>query len=371
MTKRLAELFRVRDGEGRTVSLVLTVTFLLTAGGCIGGNAIEALFFSRQGTSALPLMYMALGVTNFVVSLGITAILGRVRRARVYMALPLVLATSLALQRVVLAFDIPWTYALFWLLMCVEGSLQGLLAWGIAAIVCDTRQAKRLFPLFAAGGIFGGVVGGFATRPLADALGPENLLAVWSGALVIAFLVARVLLARHVVARANAGMSLTENMQAGYRYVRSSPLWTAVSAATVLFAVLYFSITFPFAKTATAAYPDAKQLAGFFGLFGGATTAGAFLASLFVANRLFARIGIMAAVLIFPLLYAAGFATLLLTQTAFSAVVAFRSVQLVYLQGIASPAYESAFNAIPTERRDQVRAFVSGVPDQAGIVLAG
>ena len=361
----------MRPGEGRTVTLVLAVTFLLAAGGSIGGNAIEALFFSRQGTSALPLLYIALGITNFVVSVGLTAVLGRVARARVYLALPLVLATSLALQRVVLAFDIPWTYAIFWLLMNVEGLLQGMLAWGIAAIVCDTRQARRLFPLFAAGGIFGGVVGGFVTRPLADRLGAENLLAVWSAALVLAFAVARALLAGHVVARIGAGASFIDDMRAGYRYVRSSPLWRSVSTATVLFAVLYFSLSFPFARAATQANPGAEQLAGFFGVFGGASTGAAFLASLFVANRVFARMGIMAAILVFPLLYGAGFATLLVTQTAFSAIVAFRFAQLVYLQGIASPAYESVFNVIPRERRDQVRAFVSGVPDQAGIVIAG
>jgi HEAT repeat protein len=371
LAKRLADLFKVRAGEGRTVTLVLAVTFLVAAGGSLGGSAIEALFFSRQGTGALPLLYMALGVANFAVSLGLTAVLGRIARARVYLAMPLVLATSVALQRVVIAFDIPWTYALFWLLMNVEGLLQGMLAWGIAAIVCDTRQAKRLFPLFGAGGIFGGVVGGFVTRPLADAVGAENLLVVWTAVLVLAFVVARMLLAGHVVARAGAGASFIDDMRAGYRYVRSSPLWRLVSATTVLFAVLYFSISFPFAKAATQAYPGAEELAGFFGLFGGVSTAAAFLASLFVANRLFARIGIMAAVLVFPLLYSAGFATLLVTQTALSAVVAFRFAQLVYIQGIASPAYESVFNVIPRERRDQVRAFVSGVPDQAGIVIAG
>ena len=309
MRERLAAFFKIRAGEGRTASLVLAVTFLLTAGGSIGGSAIEGLFFSRQGTSSLPVLYMALGVTTFTVSLAITAVLGRFTRARVYRILPLVLAGSLALQRVVLTFEVPWTYALFWLLMNVEMSLQGLLGWGIAAISCDTRQAKRLFPLFAAGGIFGGIVGGFATRPLAYLLGTENLLGVWAGTLVLAFLVARVLLARHIVARVDTGTSLIDDMQAGYRYTRSLPLWRAVAAATLLFGLLYFSISFPFAKGATAAYPGAAELAGFFGLFGGATTGAAFLVSLFVANRVFARIGIMAAIFVFPLLYAAGFGT--------------------------------------------------------------
>ncbi len=132
LRKRIADLFKVRAGEERTASLVLAMTSLVTVGGTVGGNAIEALFFSRQGTAALPALYMALGITNFVVSLAITAVLGRVARVRVYLALPLVLATSLALQRVVLVLDIPWTYAVFWLLMNVEGLLQGMLAWGVA-----------------------------------------------------------------------------------------------------------------------------------------------------------------------------------------------------------------------------------------------
>src|SRR5438552_137958 len=142
LTKQLADLFKVRAGEERTVSLVLAMTFLVAAGGTVGGNAIEALFFSRQGTSALPALYMALGVSNFIASLAITAVLGRVARVRVYLALPLVLATSLALQRVVLAFDIPWTYAVFWLLMNVEGLLQGMLAWGRAAGLPLRRTAR-------------------------------------------------------------------------------------------------------------------------------------------------------------------------------------------------------------------------------------
>jgi HEAT repeat protein len=361
----------VRPGEGGTVSLVLGITFLLSAGGSIGGSAIEALFYSRQGTAALPVLYIALGLTTFVVSLAISAVLGRVPRTRVYLVLPLVLAASLAAQRAVLALDIPWTYALFWLLMNVEGSLQGMLAWGIAAIVCDTRQARRLFPLFAAGGISGGVVGGFATRPLAAAFGVENLLAVWAAALVLAFFFGRSLLARRTTRRARPRTSLADDVQAGFRHVRTSPLWRMVSAATVLFAILYFLVAFTLAKSAAAAYPDEKELAGFLGLFGGVSTGAAFLASLFLANRLFAKFGIMAAILVFPLIYAVGFGVLLLTQSTFAAVVTFRFTQAAYLQGVAAVAFESVFNVIPTERRDQVRAFVSGVPEQSGIVIAG
>jgi hypothetical protein len=52
----------------------------------------------------------------------------------------------------------------------------GAVTWGIAGAVHDTRQAKRLFPLYGSGLILGGAVGGFVTAPLAAALGAEKAI---------------------------------------------------------------------------------------------------------------------------------------------------------------------------------------------------
>ena len=46
-------------------------------------------------------------------------------------------------------------------------------------------------------------------------------------------------------------------------------------------------------------------------------------------------------------------------------------MQLAWLAGIADAAYQALFNPVPPERRDQMRAFMEGVPGQAGIALAG
>jgi HEAT repeat protein len=137
-----------------------------------------------------------------------------------------------------------------------------------------------------------------------------------------------------------------------------------------LFSVLYFSIALPFSKAATAQFPNEEALAGFLGLFQGLSTAVAFLASLFIANRLFARFGIVNAILAFPAIYFVGFGAIM-SVAAFPVIVAFRFAQMVWLSGIADSAYQVLFNVVPAERRDQVRAFIGGVPEQAGIVIAG
>ena len=141
--------------------------------------------------------------------------------------------------------------------------------------------------------------------------------------------------------------------------------------AAILFSILYRCIDLPFSISATANFlEDENALAGFLGLFSGLSTAAAFLASLFIANRLYARIGIMNAILALPIIYLIGFGGMMLSNT-FVLIIAFRFTQMLWLSGVADPAYQAMFNVVPSARRDQVRAFIGGVPEQAGTFLAG
>jgi HEAT repeat protein len=70
------------------------------------------------------------------------------------------------------------------------------------------------------------------------------------------------------------------------------------------------------------------------------------------------------------MIYFIGFVSLALLPI-FAIVVSFRFIQMLWLSGIADPAYQAMFNAVPNERRDQVRTFIDGVPEQAGVFIAG
>jgi HEAT repeat protein len=370
--QHLTAALKIRPGEGRAAGLLIGLMFVTSAGGSIGGNGIEALFFARFGVQFLPYLYMALSVVSLITSLSITALLGRVARERLYAVLPIVLALVLIGERALLALHQSWIYPALWLAMNIKGALQGLLTWGLAGLACDTRQAKRLFPLFSAGGILGAVVGGLATQSLAGALHSENLLLVWAGALLLAFLVSRSLVrgarARQPGRRKPA--RLVDEMQYGFQFVRRSQLMRWMSAAAVLLPVLFFSLTLPFSRAAAEQFPNPDNLAGFFGLFQGLSTAVAFLVSLFLANRLFARFGIMGMNLLYPIIYLAGFGVLAVSA-AFPALVVIRFIQTAYLSGIAGTAYQAVFNVVPPERRDQTRTFIEGLPGQAGTLIAG
>lgn len=356
--------------------LVIGIMLFTALGAALGGAGIEALFFARFGVEYLPYMFVGLGFTSMLMSFGVTAALGRIPRRILYISVPLFVALLLLSARFALLIGAAWLYPALWLGKEVLNSLTSIVVWGIAGTVCNTRQAKRLFPLFNASRILGQVVGGFVTGTLVFVLGIENLLVVWAGAMVLAFILSRMLIGKQAPAgppgprsRRRAPPLLLE-MQRGFQYVRGSRLMRWISISAVLFSILFFSIALPFSRAVTEHYANEAALASFLGLFNGLSTAAAFLASLFLANRLFARAGIMISILALPLIYLSGFGILAWTQT-FTIIVAFRFIQMLWLSGIADPAWQTMLNVIPLERRDQVRAFLSGVPEQAGTFIAG
>jgi HEAT repeat protein len=373
---RFARALSIRSGESRMASLTIGIMLFTAMGAALGGTGIEALFFARFGVEYLPYMYMGLGITSMIMSFGLSAALGSIPRRVLYISIPLFITLILVLARLALFTKVSWLYPALWIGKEILNFLTGILIWGIAGVVCDTRQAKRLFPLFNASRILGQVIGGFLTAVLVSTVGIENLLVVWAGTMLFAFLLSRALLHTQPLPSRPTSKSrqkqpgLIHEMQQGYQYVRRSRLMRWISLAAILFSVLYFSISLPFSRAATEHYANEENLAAFLGLFNGISTASAFLASLFLANRLFARFGVMFCILVFTTIYLAGFASLALLPI-FAIVVSFRFIQMLWLSGIADPAYQTMFNVVPSDRRDQVRTFIDGVPEQAGVFIAG
>jgi HEAT repeat protein len=372
MLARAAAALQVRPGEGRLVGLLVLLMFLPSAGGAIGSPSIEALFYARFGVQYLPFMYVALGFVTLFTSLLLTALLGRASRRRLYLTLPVVLGAALIVARVLVGLRLNWFYPVLWLGMYLFWTLQGSLTWGLAGTVCNTRQAKRLFPLFGAGGILGVAVGGLITSWLVIWLGTENLLFVWAGALLASFVIVRSLTAGLRERRARRPGRLVDDVARGYQFVRRSPLMRWVALAALLLSLLSYTIAFPFSKAVAQQFPNVDALTGFLGVFQGLTTAVAFLAALILANRFYAWLGFMGALLALPLIYLGGFSLLLATTgPAFTVLVTFRFIQMAWTQGISGTAYQAIFNVAPPAWREQARAFVDGVPTQLGTVLVG
>ncbi len=335
--------------------------FFVSAGGTIGSAGVQALFFARFGVDFLPYMYLALGGVTLLTTLTLTVALGRIPKRSLYQLLPLAMAAFLVGSRILVAMDARWVYPPLWLGYNVLWTLQALLVWGLAGSLCDTRQAKRLFPLIATGGIVGVTFGGLATKAVVGAFGTADLLLAWALALAVGFvLVVRLSRgARNLDERsARDSGDLSDDLRRGYLFVRNSSLFRWIALAALFFSVLLFSVAFPFSKALAEQFPQEDDLAAFLGVFQGLSNGVAFVVSLLAVNRLFARFGVMSVGLVYPVIYLVGFISVALTGS-FRNLVGFRFVQLLWLFGVAATGHQAVFNLVPQQRRDQARAFIS------------
>jgi HEAT repeat protein len=373
VSERALATLRLHRGEGGTVATLVAIAFLADAGVMVAQSAIDALFLARYGVGKLPLMYALVGVAMFATTLGLATLLARAGRARAFLLILAVVLAAALCSRAALELGASWIYAALWLVRNIAQSTLVLAVWGLAGLVADTRQAKRYFPLIAAGGVMGLVVGGVATAPLAATLGSANLLFVWAALVAGAAGLAWRLVRKEDIslapprARARAhGSDLT----GGLTDVVRSGLLRWMSVANLLVALLFSLLYLSFARAAVARHPDPDKLAAFFGVFFAVAMAAAFVISLLVTSRLLARFGVPTVVLVLPVLYLVGFGVSAVAAS-FSILLAFRFAQVAWDNGGANGTWEALINSFPADRRDRARAFLYGVPLQLGTILAG
>jgi HEAT repeat protein len=368
---RLAALLKVRVGEEHLVGWVAVLFAVTQAGQGLGANTADTLFFLRFGVEHLPVMILASGPVVMLATLAHAAGFGRFGASSWLSAVLWVLAGMVVLAWLGVAAGMAGIYPIVWLGGQVAILLSFTVMWSAAGEVCTTRQAKRLFPLFASAGIGGGIVGNALTGPLAALLGTENLLLVHALLLAGGALVMRRLV-RPFFRRPDADTAGTAlgDLRAGLLVTLRTPLLRLAAGVAMALSVLFFLVVFPFAEVVTASFGSEAEVAGYLGLFSAVATAATFLVSLFGANRLFARIGVIATLLLVPVVYTLGFGLWLVTFGLVTATLV-RGAQWVAVNALGATAFSSLFNVVPSRRRGQVLAAIAALPTQLGTMISG
>ena len=364
----LERLLKVRPSERRLVGLVAVVFAGTQSTHALSVNAADTLFFSRFGVDNLPAMFMILGVVSALALAAYTAALGSLPRDAFYPGLLVAGALVMVVLRLSVFIDARWVYAVIWVTTNMLLLVTLTFMWNVAGDVVDTRSGKRLFPVFASAGVLGGFLGNVMTGPLTSVIGAPNLLVVIAGLLVAtAFVVRRVALGIDIVPRRVRPLTeIKRSLELGM----SSPLLRLAAAGLILGSALFSLVVFPFSVEVAAAFETEAEIASYLGLFSAAATAATFVVALFVANRLFARFGVVTAWFVVTVVYVGGFAVLLASLTLVTASV-FRFLQWIGVNAISGTARTALFNVIGSEDRGAVIAAYAAVPAQIGVAAAG
>jgi len=377
LSTRVASLLQVRSGEGRFAALTALMMLVSGAGIAIGISGAESLLLSRVGAEALPRLYIVLGVVTIFTTLAITTLLGRISALRFYLMLPVGVVVLLVGARFLVPLGHDWIYEALWIAASLFHTLLQVMLWGVASMAWDTRQAKRLYPLFAAADITGFSAGGLVTPVLVFWIGTADLLLGWVVTLLVAYVLARTLATAAPESETRATSrsrrqrrNVLSDLQSGFRYVLHSRLMFWIAMTAILFQGLVYLLWFLFSSAVEIQFPREDDLTGFLGAFRGASTGVALLASLLLATRINARFGLAASFIMLAVFDVIGFSALIFAGS-FLAVIGLRFIHEVWQIGVARNAWQALFNVVPLVRREQTRLFINGVCLQIGAMLIG
>lgn len=335
----------------------------------VGANAADTLFFRRFGVEDLPLMILLSGPAVMVAIVSHSAGLARRGARRWLVTIMSLTAVWVAALWASTYLGTTAVYPVIWISTQVVIFLTLTVMWNAAGSACTTRQAKRLFPVFATAAVAGGVVGNLSVGPLAALFGTGNLLFVQALLLGSATLVLR-RVASFFETESDERESVRVEMGRAISSIRSSPLLKLTAVVVFLLFALFFLVVFPFSEVVTATFTDEVEMAGFLGLFSSIATAATFLFSLLGTGRLFSRLGLVLTLLTVPAVYLLGFSAWLLAFGIVAATV-FRGLQWVAVNSVQTTAYSALFNVLSGGRRGPVMALMTAVPAQLGTMAAG
>jgi len=351
----LTRWYQIGPSEGRVLVLAFAYFFFLLASYYVLRPVRDEMAV-RSGVRSIPWLFTA----TFVVSVALAPIYGalvaKLRRGVfipvVYGFLALNILAFWALLRGGIALDIAAMSFFVWL--SVFNVFAVSVFWSFMADLFDIEQAKRLYPLIAAGGSLGGLAGSMMVTGLATVVGPANLLLI-AAALLLAALVLAVWLdnvACEEGATGNAPRTQREGTGGGWL----AGLWDIVRSPYLFGIALW---VFALSLAGTFAYNMQIDIVGrsgldsagrtqIFGTVDLATNILIPLIQLTIARAFLQRLGVGVTLAVVAVVFFLGFATLS-TAPILAVLVAFQVAQRTGQFALSNPAREALFTVLGPE----------------------
>jgi len=343
-------------------------------------TAASTLFLADFGSGQLPFVYIATAVAISAIFFGFSSLQRRIRLTR--LAAGTVFAFTLLVGVSWLAVSpLQWRWISYLLMIFIPLGLQvGFVLLGAqAGRLLDLRQIKRFFPFIVTGFAIGFMTGGLAVSPLLRIFGkPEHLVIL--AALIYALMGVFILQA----ARRFAGTLDSPGKGRRSRPPRSlvdvirSPYVALIFLYQMLSAMGSQLLSFSLYTGAAERFPDAANLAEFFGGYNAvlnlANILFLFLAASFLLNRFGIRLGLMAnpgAVLVLISIVVVAGTIPAMAASFFWLIVITRIFDIVLTDGTTRTSLNAVYQSLPPAERVTAQTGVEGIGVPVAIGLTG
>jgi len=364
----------IRPGEGRVLAYLCLLALASGLGMAFGRGSSDALFFKRFGVEYLPHMFFLTSVLLVLFSTVYVEFADRVRPARMFQIMSLILALFLTLNWAFMAHGSGATaFAVYFLGVSVASEMLVVHFNLYLSQFFDFNQAKRLTPLIDAGSRLGRVLGGLLLVLVAKNWPTEMSALLWVGVIVSGMALVALYhrgeprRPRLPVMRKRKPLA---DVREGLRFARNSPLLQLTGAGVFLLIIL-ISVQDYIASTIIANhYANDQELAAFFGWFFAFTNATVLLLQIALTSRLVRRFGLKVVNLIFPCSTALSFGLLAISASFVPALIA-RFNYMGMMPAFRTPVFNLFYTALPKYIQGRARAMIIGLILPLGLGCAG
>ena len=364
----------VRDGELRR--LFLMSSYLLLIIGCYvtTKSVRDALFLKQIGTEQLPYVYILIALVVGVIATGYSRLASRVSLQTLIRTTSLLIISNLFLFWLMLHRVGDWMFYVLYIWVSVFGVITASQFWLLANYIFNPREAKRLFALIGAGGVLGGIFGGYFTSLGAPRFGTENLLLWCMGFMFLTIAILERVSNEIVINPSRTGRE--EPSPAGgetqrlLKLIWSSRHLTILTAVLAITVIIESFVDYQLKFLSNASFGSQDELTSFFGALFAYLGAFSLLFQIFLTPRILKRFGVGASILFLPVGLFAG--SLVLAFAPSLLAVGFLKVSDgSFRYSIHRSGIELLYLPVPMSIKNQVKGFIDMFIDRLGRGLGG
>jgi len=358
--------------------MVCLLFFLLAANNVIK-VVRDALFLSRFPISDLAYVYFLAALLAGVIIAVYTRYTVRLPLYRLILGSNAFIISNVILFRfLIVDFNFAWSIYAFYIWSAIVSVLAVAQFWTFAGLIFTSREAKRLFGIFSAGGSLGAILGGFGSGWAVNLFtGTDGLFwligALFAGAFGVVWLAGKEL--SELQTAASKEIPTTRETKAIQQTsalgpIRASRYLQLIAGAIFVSVAVSTLIDFQFKAAAKTAYPSQDELTAFFGSYYAWVAIITFFSQVVLTRRLLTDFGLIPSLLLLPVGLFAGSLGILVWPGLFS-TTATRLTDAVLRTSVNQSGMEILYLPLSAAVKRRVKTFLDVVLQRLGDSAAG
>jgi AAA family ATP:ADP antiporter len=378
MSEWLRKVFDIKEGEGHRAFLMFIYVFLIIASLLIIKPVRNSLFLTHLGVTKLPYAYILVAVSAGLIISLYSKYSNRIRLNRIMLIAAVVAIAFLILFYLLLCLNYRagWFYYAFYVWVSIFGVLSTSNFWLLANYVFNAREAKRLFGFIGAGGIAGGIFGGYLTNVLAPRIGTKHMILF-----CVLFLSCCTLLLMEVWRRwarrtyvdriHRERRTATHSAQeSALKTVMRSKHLTYVAGVVGVGVIVANFVDYQFSAIASEVITEEDKLTAFFGFWLSNLSLVSLCVQLLLTSRILKAFGIMVSLFFLPIGIFIGALGILIQPAVWSAVL-IKVSDGGFKHSINKSGLELLSLPIPSNVKNRAKAFIDVFVDSAATGCGG